>query len=399
MSGSQDSLFLRAARRESVERPPIWMMRQAGRYLPEYMAVREKASFLDLCYQPELAVEVAFKEYTRDGHLRHPVIQRLRPDKSVDECIGGYDDPGQVEVAPAPEPEVVITHPEKIFFPELELEKQDLTTYYHRIAEWMLPYLADRPIVLTRYPDGIHGKSFYQRDAPDFVPDWIRREVLWSESAEREVRYFIIESAAALTYLANLGTIPVHMSHSRIADLSHPDWCVLDLDPKSAPFKDVINLALAIGELADELALPAYPKTSGKSGLHVIIPLARQLTHDHARTLAELMARVIVSRYPETSTVARTLKAREGKVYVDFGQNGQGRVLVAPFSARAEPAASVSMPLKWSEINGRLSNESFRIQNAIRRMKRLGDDPMANVLIDQPDLVRALSRLSEIGGT
>ena len=246
--------------------------------------------------EPLLAVEVAFKEYTRDGHLRHPVIQRLRPDKPPEDCIGGYDDPGQVEVAPAPEPEVVITHPEKIFFPELDLAKRDLTTYYHRIAEWMLPYLADRPIVLTRYPDGIHGKSFYQRDAPDFVPDWIRREVLWSESAEREVRYFIIESAAALTYLANLGTIPIHMSHSRIADLEHPDWCVLDLDPKSAPFKDVRTLALAIGELADELDLPSYPKTSGSSGLHVVIPLARQLTHDHARTLAELMARVIVSR-------------------------------------------------------------------------------------------------------
>ncbi len=345
---------------------------------------------------PMLAVEVAYKEYTRDGHLRHPVIQRLRPDKAPEECIGGYDDPGEVQVAPAPEPDVAITHPEKVFFPELELRKSDLTTYYRTIAEWMLPYLADRPIVLTRYPDGIHGKNFYQRDAPDFVPEWIRREVLWSESAEREVRYFIIESAAALTYLANLGTIPIHMSHSRIADLEHPDWCVLDLDPKSAPFKDVRTLALAIGELADELELPAYPKTSGSTGLHVIIPLARQLTHDHARTLAELMARVIVSRYPEISTVARTLKAREGKVYVDFGQNGQGRVLVAPFSARAEPAASVSMPLEWSEINGRLSNERFHLKNAVRRMKRLQADPMAAVLNDQPDLIRALSRLSEI---
>ena len=111
------------------------------------------------------------------------------------------------------------------------------------------------------------------------------------------------------------------------------------------------------------------------------------------------MARVIVSRYPETSTVARMLKAREGKVYVDFGQNGQGRVLVAPFSARAEPAASISMPLNWTEINGRLSNEKFHIRNAIRRMKRLGGDPMADVLVDQPDLIRALSRLSEIAGT
>ena len=230
------------------------------------------------------------------------------------------------------------------------------------------------------------------------MPEWIRREVLWSESAEREVHYFIIESEAALTYLANLGTIAIHTLHSRVSDLAHPDWCVLDLDPKSAPFSDVITLARAIGELADELELPAYPKTSGKSGLHVVIPLARQLSHEHARTLAELMARVIVSRYPEISTVARSLKSRGGKVYVDFGQNGQGRVLVAPFSVRAEPAASVSMPLKWSEVNGRLDNARYHIGNAIRRMQRLGADPLAGVLDDHPDLVRALSRLTEISG-
>jgi bifunctional non-homologous end joining protein LigD len=349
--------------------------------------------------KPALAVEVAFKEYTRDGHLRHPVIQRLRPDKALEECTGGFDDPGAVYLEPAPEPEVAITHPDKIFFPERALTKLDLIRYYEKISPWMLPYLSDRPIVLTRYPDGIHGKSFYQRDAPDFVPDWIRREVLWSESAEREVRYFIVEGTAALKYLANLGTIPIHTAHSRVADLSHPDWCVLDLDPKSAPFADVIQLAKAIGELADELSLPAYPKTSGKSGLHVLVPLARQLSHDHARTLAELMARVIVSRYPEISTVARSVRSREGKVYVDFGQNGQGRLLVAPFSVRAEPAASVSMPLKWSEVNGRLDNANYHIGNAIRRLQRLKEDPLAGVLRDQPDLVRALSRLSEIAAT
>lgn len=343
---------------------------------------------------PELAVEVAYREYTRDEHLRHPVVQRLRPDKRTEECTGGYDDPGDLALSPAPEPEVIITHPEKVFFPERKLTKQHLVDYYGKIAPWMLPYLADRPIVLTRFPDGIHGKSFYQRDAPDFVPDWIRREVLWSESAEREVHYFIVESAAALKYLANLGTIPVHMLHARVSDLEHPDWCVLDLDPKSAPFADVVRLAQAAGELADELSLPCYPKTSGKSGLHLLIPLARQLTHEHARTLAELMARVIVGRYPEIATVARAIRSRAGKVYVDFGQNGQGRVLVAPFSARAEPAASVSMPLRWSEINGRLDPARYHITNATRRLGALGEDPMHGVLGDEPDLHRALARLA-----
>ncbi len=348
--------------------------------------------------KPALAVEISFKEYTRDGHLRHPVVQRLRPDKPINECIGGYDDPGTLALEPAPEPDVAITHPDKLFFPERELTKLDLIRYYEKMSRWMLPYLADRPIVLTRFPDGIHGKSFFQRDAPDFVPDWIRREELWSETAEREVRYFIVDNAAALKYLANLGTIAIHTAHSRVNDLEHPDWCVLDLDPKSAPFADVITLARAIGELADELELPAYPKTSGRSGLHVLIPLARQLSHDHARTLAELMAREIVARHPDISTVVRSVKARQGKVYVDYGQNGQGRLLVAPFSVRAEPAASVSMPLKWSELNGRLDNANYHITNAVRRMQRLGKDPLAGVLDDQPDLLRALSRLSGIAG-
>jgi bifunctional non-homologous end joining protein LigD len=346
--------------------------------------------------EPELVCEVAYREYTRDGHLRHPVFVRLRDDKDPLECTGGYDDPGILTLTPAAAPEVAVTNPDKIFFPENELTKLDMITYYEKISPWMLPYLQDRPIVLTRFPDGIHGKSFYQRDAPDFVPDWIRREVLWSESAEREVHYFIVESASALKYLANLGTIPIHMSHSRVADLEHPDWCVLDLDPKSAPFSDVILLARAIGELADELELPAFPKTSGKSGLHVLIPLGRQLTHDHARTLGELIARVIVDRYPERCTIARAVRSREGKVYVDYLQNGQGQLIVAPFSVRAEPAASVSMPLKWSEINGRLSNEKFHINNALRRMARLGDDPMAAVLTKTPDLHRALERVAAL---
>jgi bifunctional non-homologous end joining protein LigD len=346
--------------------------------------------------EPALACEIAYREYTRDGHLRHPVFVRLREDKDPLECTGGYDDPGALALTPAEVPEVAVTNPEKVFFPERELTKLDMITYYEKIAPWMLPYLADRPIVLTRYPDGIHGKSFYQRDAPDFVPDWIRREVLWSESADREVHYFIVENASALKYLANLGTIPIHTAHSRVADLEHPDWCVLDLDPKSAPFSDVVLLAKAIGDLTNELELPAYPKTSGKSGLHVIIPLARQLTHDHARTLAELMARVIVSRYPDEATIARSIRSRAGKVYVDFMQNGQGQLLVAPFSVRAEPAASVSMPLRWSEINGRLANENFHITNALRRMGRLKEDPLAAVLTDSPDLHRALGRLAEL---
>ena len=195
---------------------------------------------------------------------------------------------------PAPARDVPVTNRDKVFFPEKQLTKGDLLDYYQKIAPWMLPYLADRPLVLTRFPDGIHGKSFYQRDAPAFVPDWVERKVLWSESAEREVHYFVAQNTESLLYLANMGAIPIHARHSRITDLEHPDWCVLDLDPKDAPFARVIAAAKAIEELLGEIELPGFLKTSGASGLHVLLPLARQLTHALATTLGELLARIVV---------------------------------------------------------------------------------------------------------
>ncbi len=355
---------------------------------------------------PRLVCEVAFREYTGQGHLRQSVFVRLRDDKLPEECAGHFDAPAPARIAgphsdaggvaadQPPDPgNVAISNPDKLFFPEKLLTKADLVSYYRRISPWMLPYLADRPLVLTRFPDGIHGKRFYQRDAPDFVPDWIERHVLWSESAEREVHYFVANDAASLAYLANLGTIPIHAWHSRIADLEHPDWCVLDLDPKGAPFRDVVAVALAVRALSEEIGLPAFPKTSGASGLHVLLPLGGQLTHDQAKTLGELLARMVVARCPDIATVTRSVRRREGKVYVDYLQNGHGKLLVAPFSARAEPAASVSMPLRWHEVNGRLSNDRFTIENALRRMSRLGHDPLADVLHLKPDLPAALNAL------
>ena len=342
---------------------------------------------------PVLVCEVAYKEYTLDGRLRQPAFRRLRDDKPPAECIGAFDDPSPVALEPAVRHTVTVTNRDKVFFPEKDLTKGNLVDYYERIAPWMLPYLLNRPLVLTRFPDGIHGKSFYQRDAPDFVPDWVKRTALWTETEERDINYFMVEDAASLTYLANMGAIPIHAWHSRIDRLEHPDWCVLDLDPKDAPFADVIAVAREIRTLLDELALPGYLKTSGASGLHILIPLARRLTHDQSRTLGELLARVIVTRRPEICTIARAVRKRESKVYIDYLQNRHGQLIVAPFSARAEPAASVSMPLRWSELNGRLANSRYHIENAVARMKRTRD-PMLDVLTDEPDLGAALAKLS-----
>ena len=345
---------------------------------------------------PKLVCEVAFREYTSAGHLRQPVFVRMRTDKRPDECVGAFDEPIAAPPVKQDDRRVDVSHRDKIFFPELGLTKGDLVDYYDAISPWMLPYLADRPLVLTRFPDGIHGKSFYQRDAPDFVPDWIRRETLYSEGSERDLDYFIVDDAAALRYLANLGTIPIHTWHSRVADLAHPDWCVLDLDPKDAPFASVIAVARVIRDLALELELPAYLKTSGASGLHVLIPLACQLTHEQSRTFAHLLARVVVDRAPDIATIQRVVRRREQKVYIDYLQNGHGRLLVAPFSARAEPSAGVSMPLAWDELTNRLRNDRFNIKNAVKRMRSLKTDPWADFLAQRADLARTLERLAAI---
>jgi bifunctional non-homologous end joining protein LigD len=270
-----------------------------------------------------------------------------------------------------------------------------LIAYYRAISPWLLPYLKDRPLVMTRFPDGIEGKSFFQKDAPGFAPEWIRRERMWSGDSQRELEYFVCDSEAALTYIINLGTIPLHVWASRLGSLEQPDWCILDLDPKEAPFADVITVARAIRELSEEIDLPSFIKTSGSTGLHVLIPLARRLTYEQSRTLGHLLARVVATELREIATITRNPSRREGKVYIDYVQNGHGRLLVAPFSARPVPGASVSMPLKWSEVNAKLDLKKFTIKTAVKRMEKLKEDPLAAVLTEQPDLQGALARLQE----
>jgi bifunctional non-homologous end joining protein LigD len=283
----------------------------------------------------------------------------------------------------------------KVFWPEDGYTKGDLLDYYRGIAPWLLPYLRDRPLVMTRFPDGIGGKSFFQKDAPGFTPDWIRTERMWSEDTQREIDYFVCDDLASLLYVINLGSIPIHLWASRAPTLERPDWCVLDLDPKDAPFSDVIKVALATHALCDEIGLPNQVKTSGSSGLHVLIPLGGQCSYEQARGLGELLARVIAEELPEISTVTRQVSRRGGKVYVDYLQIGAGRLIVAPFSARPLPGAPVSMPLRWSEVKAGLDIRSFTIKNAEARMRKLKRDPLREVLEQTPDLAAALERLAK----
>lgn len=350
--------------------------------------------------EPALVVEVRYKEWTGEGLLRQPVFLRFRDDKPPAECVvsrptEATDPVPDPPAAAAPPRTVAFTNLDKVFWPVERYTKGDLIEYYRAISPWLLPYLKDRPVVMTRFPDGIEGKSFFQKDAPGFAPEWMRTERMWSEDTQREIDYFVCDSLEALLYIANLGTIPLHIWGSRVATLEHPDWCILDLDPKEAPFRHVVTVARAIRELCEAIELDCLVKTSGSTGLHVLVPLGRQCTYEQARTLGGLLARVIAAQLPDIATVTRQVGKRGGRVYLDYVQNGLGRLLVAPFSARPLPGAPVSMPLAWREVTQALEIGKFTIRSAPRRMQRLKDDPLVPVLELKPDLVRALERLNE----
>src|SRR2546423_230790 len=354
--------------------------------------------------KPELVAEVRYKEVTGDGLLRQPVFLRFRDDKKPEECVipgGGTGDEGGVAPAPlpprppslVPPPAVQFSNLEKIFWPDEGYTKGDLIEYYRAVSPWMLPYLADRPLVLTRFPDGINGKSFFQKDAPEYAQAFVRTVTIWSEDSQRDLDYFVCDNESSLLYIANMAALLLHVWSSRVATLETPDWCILDLDPKEAPFRDVVTVAKAVQALCDDIGLPTGIKTSGSTGLHVLIPLGRQVTYQQSRTLGGLLARVIAAELPAIATVTRQVQKRDGKVYLDYVQNGHGRLLVAPFSARPLPGAPVSMPLAWSEVTSKLDIRKFTIVNAPSRMKKLKDDPLRAVLEEKPNLVSALEKL------
>jgi len=194
--------------------------------------------------------------------------------------------------------------------------------------------------------------------------------------------------------MANLGSIPLHIWNSRVGSLELPDWCVIDLDPKEAPFSDVIRCANVFRELCEKIGMPSYVKTTGKTGLHILLPLGRQVTYAQCRTLGELLCRVVLRQLKDIATIVRHVTKRGDKVYLDYLQNRHGQLIVSPFCVRPLPGASVSMPLTWDEVNSSLDPKAFTIKTAVERMERLGRDPVVAVLNDKPDLAQILERLA-----
>ena len=378
--------------------------------------------------EPELVVQVRYREWPADSSLRFPVFMRMRPDKQPHDCgmplrhtgegrIGdGESDAAAAFVEPGEEPdedtgpiprehidhelevdapvrELRLTRLHKVFWPDENITKGELIEYYRAVAPHMLPYLADRPTVLTRYPDGITGEMFYQKDMPAWIPPWLRTTALWSEHSQREVHYVLIDDADGLAFVANLGSIPIHAWASRIANLEKPDYTIVDLDPKNAPVEHVVPLALAIHALCDAVGLPNYVKTSGQTGLHVLIALGCQCTFEQARTLAYLIGLLVEKQHGDMATTNRNPASRGGRVYLDWGQNAHGQLLVAPYSVRPVGGAPVSMPLVWDEVVPGLDPKRFHLRNALDRIASWPGDPCSNILSERPDLAAALTKL------
>jgi bifunctional non-homologous end joining protein LigD len=389
--------------------------------------------------EPELVCTVRFSEWTEDGGIRHPVFEGLATGVEPRLCVyrgaSAVGSPPEPSPGPAPmggshlgtveaegaanplrftsvtsnaanppprgarprlERSFTPTNVDKVFWPAQGYTKGDLLHYYWTIAPWMLPYLKERPVVLTRYPDGIEGKSFFQKDAPQFAPPWVRTEHVYSPDANREIAYFVLESPEAIAYMANLGSIPIHIWSSRFPHLERPDWLLFDIDPKQSTTEQAVIVAREVGAVLREIGMRPYVKTSGQMGIHVVVGLEPRYTYEQAKMFSELVAGVVLKRVPESATLIREHTARKGRAYIDYMQLGYGKTIAAPFAVRPVAGAPVSAPLKWEELQPGLLPGKFNITTVPARMRRLKADPFLGAINDPQRLEDALANLEKL---
>lgn len=282
---------------------------------------------------------------------------------------------------------VTVSNREKLFWPAEGYTKGDLIDYYNAVADLLVPFLKDRPIILVRYPDGIDGKNFYQWRVPWAMPPWIRTIYL-----KEEKRCFLVEDTQTLMYIANLGCIPIHMLAARAPKLEEPDFFTIDFDVKQSNLQNAITLAITLKGLLEEIGLVGYPKTSGQTGLHVLVPLGPGRNFETAKALAELLGRLLCERHPDIASMDRVVGRRGARVYVDTVQTGPTRAIVAPYSVRATPGATVSTPLSWSEVGPKLDPTVFTMKSVPKRIAKKGD-LLAGFLEARPDVPGAVAKL------
>ena len=267
---------------------------------------------------------------------------------------------------------VSVTSLDRVYWPDEKLTKFDLLCYYVRIGPLIIRFLKDRPAILQRYPRGIKAPMFFQQDlesAPEFI-----KTIRLTNQEGRQLDYAVFSTVGSMLHFVNQGNIEQHPWHSTIKHLDKPDYVMLDLDPKQAPWENVLQVALICQDVLDELSLPAFPKTSGSSGIHIYVPLKPKLEFGKVAAVAEALAAEVAQRAPKIATVQRSLaKRQKQQVYVDAMQNARGKTIAAPYSARAKPDATVSMPLTWKQIEKGVKISDFTIQNVNKLVEKNGD--------------------------
>jgi bifunctional non-homologous end joining protein LigD len=371
--------------------------------------------------KPELVASVRYIGWTPERHLRHPVFRGMRndiepaacrampaeeqielealPPTNGDEFGAASPEGGQGEaVRTTPSSRVTISNRDKVFWPEEGYTKGDLINYYGSVSPAMLPFLRERPVVMVRYPDGWKGKSFYQWNVPQGTPDWLRRATLRDEEKDKEKTVFLLDDVDALAYLANLGTIPLHVLACREETRHEADFLTIDFDIGQHPFELAVVLARTLREILDEIGLPGYPKTSGQKGLHVLVPLGPGIGFETAKLLCEFLGRLVTERHPKRATMERRVEQRGGKALIDVGQTGTSRTIVAPYSVRAWQGATVSTPLHWDEVHVALDPRRFTLVTVPARLAEIGD-PFRGLLDERPDVARAVEKLGALAAS
>lgn len=397
--------------------------------------------------KPQLVCSVKFSSWTHEARLRAPVFLRLRPDLAAQDCVReaaadheartpssaeresqpdvsraallppkrnevvvSFDDDGARSLAPlgisaagsrsappslTPARRLKFTNLGKVFYPREGYTKRDVINFYAAVAPLLLPHLKDRPLSLKRYPNGIAGDYFFQKNTPESFPAWLRTEAIETEPG-KTTRFVLADDEASLLYLANLGCIDQNPWMSRVGSLGCPDFVLLDLDPNVCGFDRIVEAAQLVRRKLERMGLAGYPKTTGGDGMHIYVPLTPHYTYEQARTFAEILARLVAHERPDLFTTPRAVAKREmGKVYFDYLQISEGKTISAPYVLRAHPGAPVATPLAWPEVARGLTPAQFHIANVLDRFARVGD-LFAPVLTQPQALEPALAKLEEM---
>ncbi len=344
--------------------------------------------------EPKLVAQVRFGEWTHDRHLRHPAYLGLRDDKVAADVV---EERPVSDVLRKGKRELRLSNLDKPFWPEEGITKGDLLAYYQAVAPVLVPHLKGRPFTMRRYPDGAHGKAFFQKDAPSHMPEWIPRfRALVSTRdqgrAKKWIEFPVVDHELALLWMVNMGCIDMNAWYSRVDKPDRPDFVLFDLDPTpEVPWAQTVEVALILKGLLDALGLESFPKTSGGKGFHVLVPLDRRSTYEDTRAFAEHVAGAIARLHPKLATTEWS-KARRRGVLIDSNQNGEGKTIASVYSVRPKPGAPVSTPLVWSEVNEKL-NPAIYTMAVVRERVRTHGDVYAGVLTTRQSLSKALKSL------